>query len=59
MTVHQLRLILFGLLVAATALALVGTLAHSALAGWLGVAALLAALAAYVQWRRAVRRARY
>jgi hypothetical protein len=47
------------LLAAAAALALVGTLTHSAIAGWLGVAALVGAVAAYVQWRRVVRRTRY
>ena len=47
------------LLVAAGALALLGTLTHSALAGWLGVVALLGALAAYGIWRREVRRTKY
>jgi hypothetical protein len=56
---ERLRAVLFGLLVLAGALALIGTLAESALAGWLGVAALLAALAVYLQWRRAVRRRRF
>jgi hypothetical protein len=55
----RLRAGLFGLLVLAGALALVGTLAKSAVAGWLGVAALVVALAVYIQWRRAVRRTRY
>ena len=59
MSPERLRAILFGLLVVAAALALIGTLAQSALAGWIGVAALLGAVATYVQWRRAVRRARY
>jgi hypothetical protein len=39
-------------------LALVGTLAESAVAGWLGVATLVAVLAVYFAWRRAVRRRR-
>ena len=56
MSADRLRAILFGLLLVAAAFALIGTLAHSAVAGWLGVAALVGALAAYVQWRRAVRR---
>lgn len=56
MTADQLRLSLFGLLVVAAALALIGTLTHSGVAGWLGVGTLVAALAVYVQWRRAVRR---
>ena len=47
------------LLAAAGALALVGTLTHSAIAGWLGVAALIGSVAAYVYWRREVRRTRY
>ncbi len=47
------------LLVAAAALAFLGTVTQSALAGWLGVAALLGAVAAYVFWRREVRRTRY
>jgi hypothetical protein len=47
------------LLVAAGVLALIGTLTRNAVAGWLGVAALVAAVVAYVQWRREVRRARY
>ena len=47
------------LIAAAAALALVGTLAQSAVVGWLGVAALLGAVAAYVQWRRTVRRTKY
>ena len=50
---------LVALLAAAAALALVGTVTHSAIAGWLGLAALVAAVAAYVQWRREVRRTRY
>jgi membrane protein implicated in regulation of membrane protease activity len=49
---------LVALLVLAAALALVGTLAHSALAGWAGVGALVAAFVAYVAWRRAVRQRR-
>ena len=56
MSADQLRRILFGLLVVAAALALIGTLTHSGAAGWLGVATLVAAVAVYVQWRRAVRR---
>lgn len=56
---ERLRALLFGGLVLAAAFALIGTLARSAVAGWLGVAALLAALVVYVQWRRAVRRTRY
>jgi hypothetical protein len=56
MTADQLRRILFGLLVVAGALALIGTLTQSGVAGWLGVATLVAALAVYVQWRRTVRR---
>ena len=47
------------LLVAAAALALAGTLAQSAVVGWLGVAAFVGAVAAYVVWRREVRRTRY
>ena len=47
------------LLVAAAALALLGTITQNAIAGWAGVAALLGAVAAYVQWRRTVRRTRY
>lgn len=47
------------LLVAAAALALLGTITQSAIAGWLGVAALFGAVAAYFQWRREVRRTRY
>jgi hypothetical protein len=47
------------LLAIAAALALVGTVTHSPIAGWLGVAALLGAVAAYIQWRREVRRTRY
>ena len=47
------------LLAATAALALVATLTQSRIAGWLGVAALLGAVAAYVQWRRAVRREKY
>ncbi len=47
------------LLAAAGALALVGTLTQSAVVGWLGVAALLGAVAAYVLWRRTVRRTKY
>ena len=58
MSPEQLRAGLFWLLAVAAALALVGTLAKSAVAGWLGVAALVAALAVYVTWRRAVRRRR-
>ena len=58
MSPERLRTLLFGLLVLAAALALIGTLAQSTLAGWLGVAALLAALGVYLQWRRAVRRRR-
>ncbi|MDQ3822818.1 MAG: hypothetical protein M3321_06215 [Actinomycetota bacterium] len=58
MSAERLRATLFGLLVLAAALALVGTIAASPVAGWLGVAALVAALAVYVQWRRAVRRRR-
>jgi uncharacterized membrane protein len=54
----RLRSLLFALLVLAAALALVGTLAESAVAGWLGVATLVAVLAVYVPWRRAVRRRR-
>ncbi len=54
---HFVAAIVLGVVVAA-ALALVGTLAASPVAGWLGVAALVAALAVYVQWRRAVRRRR-
>ena len=50
---------LVGLLAVAALLALVGTVTQSAIAGWLGVAALLGAVAAYFQWRRAVRRTRY
>jgi hypothetical protein len=57
-TADRLRMLLFGLLVLAAVLALIGTLAESAVAGWLGVAALLAVLAVYFQWRRAVRRRR-
>ena len=56
MTGDRLRGILFGLLAGAAALALIGTLTGSDVAGWLGVAALVAALAVWVQWRRAVRR---
>jgi hypothetical protein len=47
------------LLVAAAALAFIGTLTRNAVLGWLGVAALLGAVAAYVFWRREVRRTRY
>ena len=47
------------LLAAAAAFALLGTITQSALAGWLGVAALLGAVVAYVFWRREVRRTRY
>jgi membrane protein DedA with SNARE-associated domain len=47
------------LLVTAGVLALVGTLTQIAVAGWLGIAALLGAVVAYVQWRREVRRTRY
>ena len=56
MTADQLRLSLFGLLAVAAALALIGTLTHSGVAGWLGVATLVATLVVYVQWRRTVRR---
>jgi hypothetical protein len=59
MSADRLRSLLFGLLVLAAALALVGTLAESAVAGWLGVATLVAVLAVYVVWRRAVRRRRF
>ena len=59
MTVERDRLLLVGLLVLAAVFALIGTLSHSAVAGWLGIAALLGAVAAYFQWRRAVRRTRY
>ena len=59
MSADRLRGILFGLLVAAAALALIGTLAKSAVAGWLGVATLAAALVVYVRWRREVRRSRF
>jgi hypothetical protein len=58
MSADRLRATLFGLLVLAGALALLGTLAASAVAGWLGVAVLVLALAVYIQWRRAVRRRR-
>ena len=58
MSADRLRATLFGLLVLAGALALFGTLAASAVAGWLGVAVLVLALAVYIQWRRAVRRRR-
>jgi hypothetical protein len=47
---------LVALIVAAPALALVGTLTGSTVAGWGGVAALVAAFAAYIYWRRGVRR---
>jgi ACR3 family arsenite efflux pump ArsB len=59
MSPERLRALLFGALALAAALALIGTLAHSAVAGWLGVATLVAALVLYVRWRRAVRRTRY
>jgi hypothetical protein len=49
---------LIALLVLAAALALVGTLTHSAVAGWAGIAALVAAFVAYIAWRRAVRERR-
>jgi hypothetical protein len=55
-TAGRLRSLLFALLILAAVLALVGTLAESAVAGWLGVATLVAVLAVYVAWRRAVRR---
>ena len=58
MTAERLRLTLVGLLVLAGALALIGTLAASPVAGWLGIAALVASLVVYVQWRRAVRQQR-
>jgi heme O synthase-like polyprenyltransferase len=54
----RLRALLFGLLVLAAALALLGTLTESAVAGWLGVATLVAVLGVYYVWRRAVRRRR-
>jgi hypothetical protein len=47
------------LLAVAALLALVGTLTHNRIAGWLGIVALAGAVAAYVQWRREVRRTRY
>ena len=47
------------LLGVAALLALVGTVTHSAIAGWLGVAALVGSVVAYVHWRRVVRRTRY
>jgi len=50
---------LVALIAAAAVLALVGTLTQSAVAGWLGVAALVGAVAAYALWRRDVRRERY
>jgi Na+/proline symporter len=59
MSANRLRALVFGLLVLAAVLALIGTLAESAVAGWLGVAALGAVLAVYVLWRRTVRRTRY
>jgi hypothetical protein len=59
MSPERLRRLLFGTLVLAAAFALIGTFAHSAVAGWLGVATLAAAVALYVQWRRAVRRTKY
>lgn len=52
-------MLVFGLLVVAGVLALVGTVTESAIAGWLGVAALATVLVVYVQWRRVVRRRRY
>jgi hypothetical protein len=57
-TADRLRAIIFALLVSAGVLALIGTLAESAVAGWLGVATLVATLAVYVQWRRVVRKRR-
>ena len=58
MSADRLRTLLFGLLVLAAALALIGTLSESAVAGWLGVATLVAVLGVYFAWRRAVRRRR-
>lgn len=58
MSADRLRALLFGLLVLAAALALLGTLTESAVAGWLGVATLVAVLGVYYVWRRAVRRRR-
>jgi hypothetical protein len=49
---------LVALIVLAAVLALVGTLVHSRVAGWAGLAALLAAFVAYVAWRRGVRQRR-
>ena len=59
MSADRLRALLFGLLVLAAALALVGTLTESAVAGWLGVATLVAVLGVYYVWRREVRRRRF
>lgn len=59
MSAGRLRSLLFGLLVLAAVLALVGTLAESAVAGWLGVATLVAVLGVYFAWRREVRRRRF
>jgi Na+/proline symporter len=42
----------------AAALALIGTVTGSAVAGWAGVAALLGAFVAYLAWRRGVRNRR-
>lgn len=59
MSAGRLRSLLFGLLVLAAVLALVGTVAKSAVAGWLGVATLVAVLGVYFAWRREVRRRRF
>ena len=59
MSADRLRALVFVLVGLAAILALVGTLAESAVAGWLGVATLVAVLVVYAAWRRAVRRGRF
>ena len=46
------------LIVVAIAFTLPATLTGNAILGWLGAAALIGALAAYVRWRREVRHGR-
>jgi Na+/proline symporter len=46
------------LILVAIALTLPATLTGNSILGWLGVAAFVGAIAAYVRWRREVRRGR-